>query len=188
MNQLHWRQAASRAETRLRAARGRLAGCAGSTCCRAMQENLVLCRPTCPTIIWSRAGLSVYPSTAARECGGSGTAVIAMLRQVFPSIRALRCVNAAIRGRQLLQCRAGFSVYPSAAARECGGSGRMVIAMSVRTYFAANQMKRFRRVNGSHPTALRSGIEKARSPPRRIDGGKPRFYILYAHMPRVTPR
>ena len=59
------------------AAAGRLAGCAGSTCCRAKQENLVLYSPTCPTINWSRAGLSMYPSVAGRKSDSSRIVVIA---------------------------------------------------------------------------------------------------------------
>ena len=60
-------------------------GSAGSTCCCARQEMLVVYSPTCPSsrsaasTYWTRAGLSVYPGIAMRGCGGPGGEVIAML-------------------------------------------------------------------------------------------------------------
>ncbi len=65
------------------AAAGRLAGCAGSTCCRAKQEMLAVYSPTLPSINWTRQGLSVYPGAAGRGCEKQGVVIAERLLYCF---------------------------------------------------------------------------------------------------------
>ena len=92
-----------------------------------MQENLVLYSPTRPAINQSRTGLSVYPSVAGRECGGSRITVIAVLGKKYFAPPQMKRVQRANGSLAQVWGRAAPNVLPAESIAKPIGSRKSVL-------------------------------------------------------------